>query len=183
MTVATRRPASGPISAAAWTGPIRSGGIAADVSARGLLTHEAGGLGDKGIAGSLSWKPDPSTNRGPSLTLSQTRGGSSQGGMDALLGRETLAGLAANDNGDEDELQQRRLELRLGYGFSAFDDRFTSTPELGLGLWNGQREMSLGWRLNLVGSGRIRWRSSSRRRGASTPTTTTAMPSTASGSG
>ena len=68
--------------------------------------------------------------------------------MDALLGRETLAGLAANDNG-QDVLGNRRLELRLGYGFSALGDRFTSTPELGLGLSNGRREMSLGWRLNM----------------------------------
>ena len=72
--------------------------------------------------------------------------------MDALLGRETLAGLAANDNG-EDEQRQRRLELRLGYGFPAFGDRFTSTPELGFGLSNGHREYSLGWRLNMAGGG------------------------------
>ena len=71
--------------------------------------------------------------------------------MDALLGRETLAGLAGNDNG-EDGLGNRRLELRLGYGVSAIGDRFTSTPELGLGLSNGRREMSLGWRLNMVRS-------------------------------
>ena len=72
--------------------------------------------------------------------------------MDALLGRETLAGLAANDNG-EDVQRQRRLELRLGYGFPAFGDRFTSTPELGFGLSNGHREYSLGWRLNMAGGG------------------------------
>ena len=42
----------------------------------------------------------------------------------------------------------------MGYGFSAFGDRFVSTPELGLGLSNGQRAYSLGWRLNLApGSG------------------------------
>ena len=133
----------------AWSDPKR--GIAADMSARGLLTHEVEGLRDMGIAISLSWNPDPSIGRGPSLKLSQTLGGSSQGGMDALLGRETLADLAANDN----ELQQRQLDLRLGYGFSAFGDRFTSTPELGLGLSNGQQEMSLGWRLNLDGGGAI----------------------------
>ena len=134
----------------AWSDPNR--GIAADMNARGLLTHEVAGFRDMGIAISLSWNPDPSIGRGPSLKLSQTFGGSSQGGMDALLGRETLADLAVNDNG-EDELQQRQLDLRLGYGFSAFGDRFTSTPELGLGLSSGQQEMSLGWRLNLDGGG------------------------------
>ena len=121
-------------------------GISAEVSARGLLTHAAGGFRDQGIAGSFSWRPRQGSDRGPSLTLSQTLGGSSQGGMDALLGRETLAGLAADDNG-EDGLGNRRLDLRFGYGFSAIGDRFTSTPELGLS--NGRREMSLGWRLNM----------------------------------
>ena len=52
--------------------------------------------------------------------------------MDALLGHTTLAELAAND--DDDELQNRRLELKLGYGFPVFSDRFTSTPEIELGL-------------------------------------------------
>ena len=56
-----------------------------------------------------------------------------------------LAGLAANDNGDE--LENRRLELKLGYGLGAFGDRFTSTPEVGLGLSNGHRDYSVAWRL------------------------------------
>ena len=123
-------------------------GVSAEVSARGLLTHAAGGFRERGIAGSFSWNPRQGSDRGPSLTLSQTLGGSSQGGMDALLGRETLAGLAANDNG-EDGLGNRRLELRLGYGFSAIGNRFTLTPELGFGLSNGRREYSLGWRLKM----------------------------------
>ena len=138
----------------AWSDAAR--GIAVDVSARGLLTHEASGFRDQGIAGTLSWDPTPGSDRGASLTLGQSFGGSSQGGMDALLGRETLAGLAANDNGagdGGDELRRRRLDLRLGYGLSALGDRFTSTPELGLGLSNDSREYSLGWRLNLTRGG------------------------------
>ena len=68
-----------------------------------------------------------------------------------LLGRRTLAGLAADDHGDG--LENRRLELRMGYGLSALGDRFTSTPELGLALSDGQREYSLGWRLGLAKTG------------------------------
>ena len=78
-------------------------------------------------------------------------GASAAGGVDALLGRETLAGLAANDNGNG--LQNRRLEFGMGYGFSAVGDRFTSTPELGIALANGYREYSLGWRLDRAGNG------------------------------
>ena len=131
----------------AWAHP--ASGISADLSGRGLLTHEAGGFRERGLSGSFAWDPGQGSGRGPKLTLTQTLGASASGGMNALLGRETPAGLAANDNG-EDELQQRRLELRLAYGFPAFGGRFTSTPELGLGLSNGRREYSLGWRLNRV---------------------------------
>ena len=68
-------------------------------------------------------------------------------------GRGTLEGLAANDNGDE--LQQRSLELKMGYGFAVFGNRFTGTPEVGLRLSNGHREMSLGWRLALERAGPV----------------------------
>ena len=89
----------------------------------------------------------------PKLTLSQTVGGSSAGGMDALLGRGTLAGLAANDEGDA--LERRQLELTLGYGFGVFGDRFTATPQAGLGLSDGHREYRLGWRVGLARSGPV----------------------------
>ena len=119
----------------AWSDP--GTGIRAEVSARGLLTHESAGFRERGIAGSFGWDPTPGSDRGPSLTLSQTMGVSARGGADALLGRTTLAGLAANDPGSGsgaggDELERRRLELKLGYGFGAFGNRFTATPEAGL---------------------------------------------------
>ena len=71
----------------------------------------------------------PGSDRGAKLRLTQTLGGSSSGGADALLSRTTLEGLAANDNGagGNDELKSRRLELKFGYGLSAFGDRFTWT--------------------------------------------------------
>ena len=123
-------------------------GVSAEVSARGLLTHAADGFRDQGIAGSLTWDPRPETERGALLTLRQTMGAQATGGMDALLGHTTLAGLAAND--DDDELQNRRLELKLGYGFPVLSDRFTSTPEIELGLSDRARDYSLGWRLTLA---------------------------------
>ena len=126
----------------AWSDP--GTGLRAEVSGRGLLTHESAGFRERGIAGSFGWDPTPGSDRGPSLTLSQTMGVSARGGADALLGRTTLAGLAANDNGDE--LERRRLELKLGYGFGAFGDRFTATPEVGFGMSAGHRDYSLAWR-------------------------------------
>ena len=126
----------------AWSDPAR--GLSADVRARGLLTHEADGFGERGLSGSLAWDPAPSTALGPSLTLSQTVGAASSGGAEALLGRGTMAGLAANEGG---ALERRRLEATLGYGLALFDGRYTGTPELGLGLSDASREYRLGWRL------------------------------------
>ena len=126
-----------------WVDP--ASGLSAQVSARGLLTHESDGFRDRGIAGSLAWDPRPDSNRGFSLTVSRTMGGAAAGGMDALLGRQTMEGLVASD--DRDELANRRLELGLGYGFGLFGGSYTAIPEVGLGLSNGQREYRLGWRL------------------------------------
>ncbi len=125
----------------AWSDTAR--GIAAELRGRGLLTHEADGFRERGLSGSLSWDPQPASGRGPRASLTQTLGGSAGGGTNALLSRDTLAGLAGNDNGDD----RRRMEARFGYGFAALGDRFTSLPEIALGLSDTGRDYSLGWRL------------------------------------
>ena len=124
-------------------------GLQAELRGRGLLAHQSKGFRDLGFSGALAWEGKPGSDRGAKLTLTQTVGGSSAGGADALLARTTLEGLAANDNGEggNDELKSRRLELKLDYGFSAFGDRFTWTPEAGVGLSDTGRDYSLGWRL------------------------------------
>ena len=113
-----------------------------------MLTHASSGFREHGFAGSVSWDPTPDSERGLKLTLRQAVGAEAKGGVDALLSRGTMAGLAANDNGAA--LRQRRLEVRLGYGLPAFADRFTATPEFGFGLSETHREYSLGWRLGLA---------------------------------
>ena len=121
-------------------------GIALDLKARGLVAHQAAGFREWGASASLAWDPRPSTDRGLALTLRQSWGGSPTGGMDALLGRETLAGLAANDNGDT-TASAGRLEAELGYGIAMFSGGFTGTPHLGVGLTETGRDYRLGWRL------------------------------------
>ena len=119
-------------------------GVALDLKARGLVAHEAPGFREWGASASLAWDPRPSTDRGLALTLRQSWGGSPTGGMEALLGRETLAGLA--DNGDT-TASAGRLEAELGYGIAMFDGGFTGTPHLGVGLTETGRDYRLGWRL------------------------------------
>ena len=131
----------------AWSD--RARGIAAEVSGRGLLTHASSGFREHGFAGSVSWDPTPDSERGLKLTLRQAVGAEAKGGVDGLLSRGTMAGLAANDNGDG----RRRREVKFGYGFGMFEGRFTGTPEIGLGLSEAGRDYSLGWRLTRAGSG------------------------------
>ena len=73
-------------------------------------------------------------------------GGSSSGGADALLSRVNLEGLAASDD-EGNGLTHQRLDLQLSYGFLALGERFTLTPELGLGLYNSGRDYRIGWSL------------------------------------
>ena len=136
----------------AWSDP--ASGIAAEVRGRGLLTHADGDFRESGFAGSLAWDPTPSSARGPTLRLSQTVGAQASGGVDSLLSRPTMAGLAANDD-EGGTFDSRRLEARLGYGFAVFGDRFVATPEIGLGLSDTGRDYSLGWRLALARSHRV----------------------------
>ena len=118
-------------------------GLSAELRGRGLLSHESRGFRERGFSGSLAWQQQPGSDRGATLTLTQTVGGPASGGADAMLARGTLEGLAANDNGAGGDLKSRRLELRLGYGLSAFGDRFTMTPEVGVGLSDTGRDYSL----------------------------------------
>ena len=130
----------------AWSDP--STGVEAEMRAQGLLSHDAPGLRDRGIAGSLAWDPEPSSDRDFALTLHQTVGAPAARRMNALLSRRTLGDLAAGDDGDD--LDRRRLEARLGYGFALFADRFTGTPEVSVGLFNTEREYSVGWRFTML---------------------------------
>ena len=127
-----------------------AGTLQAEVRGRGLLSHEAQGLRERGVSGTLSWQQEPSSDRGATLTLTQTVGGASSGGADALLSRATLDQLAADDpqaQDANDDLQARRLDLTFGYGLAAFENRFTFTPQASVGVSDTGRDMSVGWRL------------------------------------
>ncbi len=130
-----------------WTDAAR--GLNAEIRGRGLLTHEDGGFRERGFAASLAWNPTPGSALGPSIALRQTAGASASGGMDALLSRGTMAGLAANDN-DNDVDVAHRLEVKLSYGLPAFGSRFIGTPEMGFGFSDTGRDYSLGWGLGLA---------------------------------
>ena len=124
-------------------------GLGLDLKGRGLVAHESPGFREWGASLSVSWDPQPMTDRGLSLSLRQSWGASPAGGMDALLSRETLAGLAANDEDSGGRFEaSSRLEGELGYGLPAFGGAFTGTPNVGFALSDGgAREWRLGGRL------------------------------------
>ena len=134
----------------AWSDPAM--GIRAELKVRGLLAHEAEGFRELGLSGSFAWDPTPASDRGPSLTLTQTMGASASGGVDALFGSGAPAVTAAHDAAGG--LDARRFEAKLAYGVGAFGERFTLTPEAVFGLSNESRTYGLGWRLNPSGGDR-----------------------------
>ena len=123
-----------------WTAPAL--GLAAQVSGHGLLVHEAG-FADWGVAGSLSYDPDPASDLGLSLSLAPAWGGTATSGADALHSRPTMAGLTADaaraDSG-------ARITAEAAYGLPLFGAAGVGTPYLGLGLADGSRDYRLGYR-------------------------------------
>ena len=123
----------------AWVDPRI--GLNLDLSGRTLVAHGSDDLEDRGFAASLAWDPDPATQRGPSLTLTQDWGGQAQGGLDALFRTDPLSDRAGGGEATA------RWQAEAAWGFPAFSGRFTGSPHVGLGLATGARDYSLGWRL------------------------------------
>ncbi|WP_420604425.1 Calx-beta domain-containing protein [Methylobacterium sp.] len=124
----------------AWTDPAI--GLSLDLSGRTLIAHGSDDLEDRGFAASLAFDPNPSSERGLSLTLRQDWGGSAQGGLDALFATDPLADRTGIGEAES------RWQAEAAYGLPAFSGRFTGSPHVGLGLATGARDYTLGWRLS-----------------------------------
>ena len=77
-------------------------GLTVSLDGRGVLTHEASGLRDRGIAGTLAWNPPPSTGRGPNEADAEPdlRGGGGE--------RQGRAAVAHHPGGACGQRQRRR---------------------------------------------------------------------------
>ena len=125
-----------------------SRGLSLEFNLRGLVAHEDGSYEEWGASGSLRYEPAGSSDLGPSLTLTQTWGAPSTGGMDSLLGRHTMAGIAAEDA----YTPGAHLDAELGYGLSVLDGRAVAIPHVGMSRGNDERTLRLGNRLRLGSS-------------------------------
>ena len=107
------------------------------------MTHTGGGFRERQLAGSLRYDPDPASEEGLALSLTQSYGPGAVGGTEVLLGRRYLGGLQAADAGET----PARLEAKVGYGWVLGRAGLVGTPEFGVGIDADSRAMSLGWRL------------------------------------
>ncbi len=119
-------------------------GLHLALKARALLVHEAQGFREWGASAAVGWDPQPATEQGLALALTQAWGGAPAGGMDALLARDTLAGLAGAAPA---RVGAGRLTAELGYGLAVLDGAFTGISTAGLTLTPTGCDYRLGWRL------------------------------------
>ena len=123
----------------AWTDP--ASGLDLSVEGRGVATHADGAFSDRSYAAAFSFDPRPDTGRGLALSLTQSAGGASSGGVEALftpgpppeLGDESAAG--------------PQWTAEAAYGLPAFGARFTGAPFVRREWSDTVRDTSLGWRL------------------------------------
>ena len=120
-------------------------GLTAQITVRGLVAHQASGFRDWGVSGWLRFDPMPSSQLGPSVSLTPSWGAPSRGGVEALFGRETLSGLALPGPAP----QVGRLDAEAAYGVAILGGRATGTPYLGVGRSQDLREVRVGCRLDL----------------------------------
>ena len=126
----------------AWVDPRL--GLSLDVEGRGLLAHEADGLRDRGYSASLVFDPTLETQRGLSLHLRYEIGGPAVGGLDALFAAAPLESRTGAE-------ATGRWTTEAAWGFPVFRNRFTASPHTGVGLSEGARDYTLGWRFSLEG--------------------------------
>ena len=107
----------------------------------GLAMHAEQGYEEWGVSGQLRLVPG-GAGRGLMASLTPSYG-VDPGGSERLWALPESSRLTANGEADPSS----RLDAEMGFGLPLFGDRFTGTPNVGLGLSDTAREYRLGWRL------------------------------------
>ena len=127
-----------------WSTPVP--GISAEIVIRRVLMHEATGLNDWSVSGLVRYDPNPSSERGLSASLTSSIGQPSLDGTNALLERETMAGLASFNTSHGGQ-----LTAEAAYGFPILGGRFTGAPWVGAGLLKSGSDYRVGYRISPAG--------------------------------
>ncbi len=122
-----------------WQDSVR--GLDLSIEGRGLATHTDDAFNDRGYAAAFAFDPAPDTERGLSLSLKHSAGGSSSGGMQTMF--SAGAPPKSEDTGDA----AARWTAEAAFGRSAFGGRFTGVPYLRHEWSANQADTTLGWRL------------------------------------
>ena len=118
-----------------------SRGLDMALRVHGLAVHAEDGYDEWGVSGQLRLVPG-GAGRGLSMSLTPSYG-VDPSGSERLWALPESAGLAANG----DAVPSSRFDAEVGYGMALFGDRFTGTPNVGLGMSETAREYRMGWRL------------------------------------
>ena len=114
-------------------------GVTADLRWRSLLAHADEDFSRSSLSGSIGFDPDPLTLRGASLSLTrQVPLGPDLDPDGVFSARSEL--ISGSDAG-------ARLELRMGYGFSALSGLYTAVPEVAVARSGDTSELRFGSRL------------------------------------
>ena len=124
----------------------RGSGLAVELGTRRLVAHDDEDFREESYWGSVTWDPEPVSERGPRLVFRQSIAPSVTGGAGALLSRPGVLS-AQYPDGRVGGHRSQRTEVRFGFGLAALGNSFTSVPEIGLGLSGSRRQYSLSWRL------------------------------------
>ena len=127
-----------------WSTPVP--GISAEIVIRRVLMHEATGFNDWSVSGLVRYDPNPSSERGLSASLTSSIGQPSLDGTNALLERETMAGLASFNTSHGGQ-----LTAEAAYGFPILGGRFTGAPWVGAGLLKSGSDYRVGYRISPAG--------------------------------
>ena len=124
-----------------WSSPAR--GISAEIDVRRMLAHEVSGFRGWSVSGLVRYDPNPSSERGLSVSFRSSTGAASLGGVDALLARDTLSGLSLYDGS-----RGGQLTAEAAYGFPILGGRFTGAPWAGAGVLESGRDYRVGYRVS-----------------------------------
>ena len=125
-----------------------SSGLSLEATARMLVAHADSDYEEWGASATARLDPGE-RGRGLSFSLAPVIG-SAASASERLWGAQDARGLAPGGEFDA----ARGLQAEAGYGLALFGDRFTGTPNLGVGLADGgARDYRIGWRLTSAAPG------------------------------
>ena len=131
-------------------------GLTGELNGRWLLAHSDDDFREWGLSGLLRYDPQPSSERGISLSVTPSLGTPATGGVDALFSQGVPGGPSADNGSGADRWPDARLQTELNYGFSALGGSAVQVPSAGWSMTeSGEQTVRLGWQLRFGSAGSL----------------------------